>query len=154
MEEGVSSRSAAGRGRDGGAQWCSLFNITSHSNQTCRKQKITGNTGSASLVNVDSPHQPESPVKTAVETKPEVTGGYMGGNSFMARTSTEPAPQERSTEAREKELSGSETLGLFGSLGEGPRIGRPNGHGKGVREKRRFRQHRKFCEAAGEQRST
>ena len=52
-------------------------------------------------------------MNATVETTSEVTGGYMGGYSFMANTAVEPAPQERPTEAREKELSGSETLGLF-----------------------------------------
>lgn len=111
--------SGAGRGRGGGAKWCSLHNTTSHSDQECLKQKSNGNTGSANFANIYSPHQSESPVNTTVATTSAATGGYMGGYSFMASAAAEPAPQERPTEAREKELSGSETLGLFGALGGG-----------------------------------
>ena len=108
---------AAGRGHGGGDKWCSLHNTTSHSDQECLKQKTNGNTGSANFANICILHQYESQVNTTVETTSEVTGGYMGGYSFMASTATEPAPQERPTKAREKDLSGSETLGFFGAFG-------------------------------------
>ena len=108
---------AGGRGHGGGAEWCSLHNTTSHSDQECLKQKTNGNTGSANFANICILHQYESQVNTTVETTSEVTGGYMGGYSFMASTATEPAPQERPTKAREKDLSGSETLGFFGAFG-------------------------------------
>ena len=109
--------SAAGRGHGGGDKWCSLHNTTSHSDQECLKQKTNGNTGSANFANICILHQYESQVNTTGETTSEVTGGYMGGYSFMASTATEPAPQERPTKAREKDLSGSETLGFFGAFG-------------------------------------
>ena len=100
-----------------GAKWCSLHNTASHIDHECLKQKINGNTGSANFANIYRPHQSQSPVNATVETTSEVTGGYMGGYSFMASTATEPAPQERPTKAREKDLSGSETLGFFGAFG-------------------------------------
>ena len=110
---------AGGRGRGGGTKWCSLHNTTSHSDQECLKQKINGNTGSANFANIYSLNQSESPVNTTMETTSDVTGGYMGGFSFTASTAVEPTPQERLTKECEKELSGSETLGLFGALGGG-----------------------------------
>ena len=54
-----------------------------------------------------------------VETTSEATGAYTGEHSFMASTAVEPSAQERPTEPREKELSGAETLGVFGALGGG-----------------------------------
>ena len=119
---------AGGRRRGGGAKWCSLHNNTSHSDQECLKQKINGNTGSANFVNMYISHQSESPVNTTVETTSEVTGGYMGRYSFMASTAVEPAPQERPTEAREKELSWVGNAWIVRSFGGGARIDGPDGH--------------------------
>ena len=93
-----------------GAKWCSLHNTASHIDHECLKQKINGNTGSANFANIYRPHQSQSPVNATVETTSEVTGGYMGGYSFMASTAVEPAPQA------EEGLSGSEPFVLFGSV--------------------------------------
>lgn len=49
----------------------------------------------------------------------EVTGGHIKRYSLVASMTTEPAPQQRPTEAREKEVSGSEALGLSRALGGG-----------------------------------
>lgn len=54
-----------------------------------------------------------------VDITSEVTGVYIGGYSFLANMVAEPAPQERPTEARETELSGSERLEGFGALEKG-----------------------------------
>ena len=105
--------SAAGFRRVKEARWWSSHNITSHSDQECLKQRINGNTDSASFANMYSPRQLESPVNTTVGTTSEVTWDYMGGYSLMAITAAKPAPQERPAEARGMELSGSETLGCL-----------------------------------------
>lgn len=58
----------------------------------------------------------------------------MGRYSFMASTAVEPTPQERPTEAREKELSGPETHELFGGTGERRLLDGPDGDAGGMRK--------------------
>lgn len=60
--------------------------------------------------------QPSSVLVTSEHNGGDYIGGtvgIMGGYSFTASTAAEPAPQKRPTETREKELSGSEALGVF-----------------------------------------
>ena len=54
-----------------------------------------------------------------MKTKLETSGIMRGRLLVYDEMTVKPVPQERPTDAREKEPNGSETLGLFGALGGG-----------------------------------
>ena len=101
----------------GGSKWCSVYLITSHSDDECKLQTRQANSGNANFTMAFQQHQSTAPGKQ----------GFQGGFSFLATTTTQEAktidhctkqPSMCGTSAseREQDLNGPSiaTLGLFG----------------------------------------